>query len=142
MNSKIAYQDRYGSFELCKTDLVAEVKVIGSCGTRLIENLTEGLMNLSKEFSPYSWGYLSLSPNVDAASQSAEIAMIEMTKKMIANGCVVDAYILTTPLAIAQTARIRTESGVTSDIQNVLFSNADDARTFIHGYINKFNRKE
>lgn len=137
MEANIKYKDKYGRFDLFKKQNYIEAHIEGACDMTMINALREGLVELAATFNNTPWGYVSLSPNVDAATQGGEDAIFAMTLELMAKGCIVDSYYLTSPLAIAQTKRVREKAGITSDFNLVLFNNPQDARTFTESYLAK-----
>lgn len=135
MKANFRYKDKYGRFDLFKKKNYIEAHIEGACDLRLINVLRDGLIELAKSFNNAAWGYVSLSPKVDAATQNGEDAILAMMQELMKKGCIVDSYYLTSPLAIAQTKRIRENAGITSDFNLVLFNTPQEAREFTESYL-------
>ena len=141
MEANIVYKDKYGRFDLFKKQNYIEAHIEGACNMTLINALQDGLVELAAAFIDMPWGYVSLSPNVDAATQDGEDAILAMMLALMKKGCVIDSYYLTSPLAIAQTKRVREGANITSDFNLVLFNSPQAARNFAESYLEKVSSK-
>lgn len=85
------------------------------------------------------WAYLSSSADAYAGTPEVETLLVSAAKKGYEWGCVQGAYVLTSPVAIAQTRKIRDEIGVFQPLEEVLFDTEEQAIEFLNDVIAKTN---
>lgn len=84
------------------------------------------------------WGYLSNAMETSAATKEVEDLLLESGLLGLKWGCVAAAYVMTSPIAIAQTQRVREKMGIPYSIQDILFDSEDEAKTFLENSVQSF----
>lgn len=81
------------------------------------------------------WGYLSSSAEASVATKEVEDLLVESGRLGLQWGCVAAAYIMTSPIAIEQTRRVRQELGIPLPLEDILFDTEEQALSYINGVI-------
>ncbi|TDF37537.1 hypothetical protein EYS14_15440 [Alteromonadaceae bacterium M269] len=101
----------------------------------LSKKYTKDVLEACESFSNNQWGYFANAMDFDASTFDANTNMSDSYRHCMKNGCVVDAYCISSPVAIHQLNKIRLELKVTSPIEERLFGSRKDACSFINNYL-------
>lgn len=114
----------------------------GTLNGSLLKFFNANLEGLIGDLKGSPWGYLSSSLDASVATQEVEDLLLESGLQGLQWGCVAAAYVMTSPIAIAQTQRVRQKMGIPQSIHEVLFDTEDDALAFLNQAIQSVLRKQ
>jgi len=134
--SELSYKNQFGSIKMRLQDniLISEFK--GAVSVSIVEYFIKAAETLIKQIDVKAWGYISCSEQAEAATPDAEKLLIQSAKLFYEKGCIQSAYVLTSPIAIAQVEKLRASIGVTEPLKNVLFKDLTEAQAFITDILN------
>ncbi|MDP2633695.1 MAG: hypothetical protein ACPG5Z_11950 [Pseudoalteromonas sp.] len=125
------FKNQYGHVKLHHESNILIASFTGYINERLVVELSNAMLQRAKSFAGAPWGYISNSKNVQAATPEAEASFVALTKNMIKDGCIASAFIFDSSLIINQMQRVFKNAGLDFNIHNMLFSNLEEAKSFI-----------
>jgi hypothetical protein len=137
--SEFFYQNKFGSIKIAFDNNIMITEFTGPVSASLVDYLIKTTDTLFENIEIKPWGYISHSTEVEAATPDGYKLLVEAAKKMGLYGCVKSAYVLTSPIAIAQTEHLRVACGVTAPITDVLFDELEQAKQFITDFLENDN---
>lgn len=138
MRNKIEGKDKYGSFALHFDNSVLSATIKGLFGDALtLKFVTETRRMVDSIAVPY-WGYYSNQIECMGGTPKAELLLADSYRHSKQSGCVIDAYLAGSPLAIDQVSRLRELAGIHSDVSHHLFDSENAAKAFIDNFLASF----
>ncbi|BDX05262.1 hypothetical protein [Planctobacterium marinum] len=134
---KHQFKNKYGSVSLERNGRIIVASFVGAINAGVLKYFSEHLELLLGELKGRPWCYLNNSPEAMVGTEEAEAVLIESGRLGHKWGCVQAAYVLTSPVAIAQTKRIRENIGIEQPLSDVLFSNEDDAFQYLTAFLDQ-----
>ena len=107
----------------------------GAVNASILRFFYDNLMSLSEELVGSPWGFLNASEHAFAATGEAEELLIKAGIEGHQRGCVQAAYVLNSPVAMAQTNKIRAAIGITQPLEEVLFASEAKAKEYLHAWL-------
>lgn len=125
------FKNQYGHVTLQHESNIIIACFTGYINERLVIEFSSAMLNRAKSFAGAPWGYISNSKHAQAATPDAEAGFVDLTKNMIKHGCIASAYIFDSSLIINQMQHVFKNAGLDFNIRNMLFSNLEEAKSFI-----------
>jgi hypothetical protein len=135
------FKDKDGSISLRRVDDILHVNISGLCGIDLVNFYSNSISKIAPQFGGTKWGLVSNSPGYQAATPDAEKVFYDVALICIEAGCRADAYVMQSPIAIAQTNAIRKSYGAPVPFEQVLFVNETDAVNYLTQALKKYKVK-
>lgn len=129
------FRNKFGSVSLERRDRIVVACFSGSINAGTLAFFSEHLEPVVGELKGRSWCYLSSSSEAMVGTQEAETLLMEAGRLGHQWGCVQAAYVLKSPVAIAQTRRIREKIGVEQPLDEVLFDTEAQAVEYLNHYL-------
>lgn len=132
---KRQFKNKYGSVSLERRDRIVVASFAGAINAGILKFFSENLESVVGDLKGTTWAYLSSSAEAMVGTEEAEALLTEAGKLGHLWGCVQAAYVLTSPVAIAQTRRIREKLGVEQPLSDVLFSTEAEAFDYLSSFL-------
>lgn len=126
------FKNKYGSYKLHVEGSIVIAQFKGSLNPELLNHFNATLLETIAPFKHLPWDYISDSPDVVAATPDAEKNMIDVSQTMGKNNCLISAFVLTSPIALRQIQRIMHGSGRDAHLQDCLFDDLQQAKSFVN----------
>ena len=104
----------------------------GNLNGSLMTFFNNNLESVVGDLKGSPWGYLSSSEEATAGTQEVEELLMESGRLGLQWGCVAAAYVLKSPVAIAQTRRVRDKLGIPTPLDDILFATEEDAMVYLN----------
>lgn len=138
--SEFLYKNKFGSIKLSFDNNMMITEFTGAISISLVEYLITTSTKLLKKRSSKPWGYISCSKKAEAATPEAYNLLVEAAKNFKLCGCIKSAYVLSSPIAIAQTETLVLATGNTTPIKNLLFDELEQAKEFITNVLEDYEQ--
>jgi hypothetical protein len=135
---EFSYKNQFGSIKISFDNNIMTTKLKGAVSISLVEYLIKTAEKLIKDITPQPWGYISSSIKAQALTPDGYALLVKAAKAFQKNGCVKSAYVLSSPIAIAQIEKLRRDMGVTIPLKDVLFDDLDQARDFMTDFLDSY----
>lgn len=132
------FKNKYGSVSLERRSRIVIASFSGALNASVLRFFSEHLESVLGDLKGRPWCYLSNSPEAMVGTGEAEAVLIESGKLGHKWGCVQAAYVLTSPVAIAQAKRIRDNIGIEQPLSEVLFDTEAEAFTYLTTFLAQF----
>lgn len=140
-NNQYKHSDEHGSYVVCFGDHIIEVKFVGSLSKQLLEKYCEDLCSMLRVIEWQYWGYYGDLTECNNESATGRDLLVDLQKKFINNGCIIDAYTVTNPVAIKHLSSSKKAAGIEySSLDKHLFPNKQKAIDFIHNSLLKIEK--
>lgn len=140
MKCNVYGSDKYGSYTLTFENGIISSIVKGVIGDSLTSKFIADLKIMAEHVPGSIWGYYSDQSECQGFTPHSESNLVESSKHSIASGCVEDAYLSGSAMAIDQIAKTRMKAGVPTDLQERLFDSEQDAKAFLQKALEKAYR--
>lgn len=97
---------------MCFGDRTIEVKFVGFLSEQLIENFFADLGLMLGVIEWQFWGYYGDLTECDVESSITWDVLVELQKRFLSHGCIVDAHSIINPVAIENVVKSRKEAGL------------------------------
>ena len=114
-----------------RQDNIVLCRFFGAINQTLVQFFEENLERVVGDLKGQPWAYLSSSTEAMAGTAECEAGLIRSGIDAHTWGCVQAAYVLKSPVAIAQTRRIRDTIGIEQPLEDVLFDTEGAARSYL-----------
>ena len=137
------HSDDQGSYTVCFGDKTLEVKFVGFLSEQLIEKFCADLELMLGVIEWQYWGYYGdLSESAEQFSQTTDM-LSKLLNRYIEKGCVIDAYTVSTPLAVELITKTRHGAGILKgSIEKHIFADKEQAIQFIHQILEKIENEK
>ena len=136
------HADEYGSYTVCFGERTIEVTFIGLLSEQLIEKYCEDLSLMLGVVEWQFWGYYGDLTKCDDDSSITRDVLVDLYKRFLKKGCIVEAYSIINSTAIDNIVKLRRAAGIEqSSLDNNLFADRLQAIEFIHSFIQKVEKK-
>lgn len=115
--------------------------VKGLIGDSLTTKFIEDMKSIVERIPVKIWAYYADQSDCQGFTPHSENNLIESNKHSIQSGCVVDAYLSGSALALDQVAKTRVKAGVPVDIQDRIFDTESEAKAFLQKALQKAYQK-
>lgn len=132
---KYYFENPFGSVSIELQEQIITAQFHGSVSLDSVNYFAKISKQLIAQISDKPWGYVSYSAQADAATPEALATFIQCAVYFYQQGCVASAYVLKSPIAIAQVQQMRSELNVTEPLHHVLFDNLQQATQFVLGQL-------
>ncbi|WP_166112331.1 hypothetical protein [Pseudoalteromonas sp. Z9A5] len=127
----MGFKNQYGQVSLYTENNVVIAHFTGYITSALLHAFKIELCEKIKSLKNRPWAYISDSFDVLAATPEAEKEMINISRLMAANNCLISAFVLTSAIAINQMKRILKCAKRNVNFSECLFTDLDSAKQFI-----------
>ena len=131
-------KNKYGSVKLERRGRILIARYSGAISGSLLRFFIDNLEVLLGEIKGSPWGYLSSSDLAAIGTTEVEALSVKVGKLAIEWGCVQGAYVLKSPVALAQTRRVRQQIGLEQPLEEVLFETDEEALSFLESAVSKY----
>ena len=107
MSSSLSFQNRSGSYKMERQDNIVMCTIKGAMGISMAKRYLDNLTNFAQQFNQQSWGFVACAPEYQGEAVGAEEHLVASYLMAIEHNCKSDAYCMTSPMAIAQLAKLR-----------------------------------
>jgi hypothetical protein len=128
---EFSYKNQFGSIKIIFDDNIIITTFKDAVSVSIVEYFIKTTERIIQTITPRPWGYISFSLEAQAATPEAYKLLIKAAKTFQQHGCVKSAYVLGTPIAIAQTEQLMAAIGITTPLKNFLFDDLEQAKNFI-----------
>ena len=135
---EFSYKNQFGSIKVILDDNIIITTFKDAVSVSIVEYFIKTTERIIQTMTPRPWGYISFSLEAQAATPEAYKLLIKAAKTFQQHGCVKSAYVLGTPIAIAQTEQLMAAIGITTPLKDVLFDDLDQARGFMTDFLDSY----
>lgn len=128
-------RDKYGTYQMEFSADILSVKATGAIGVPLAKRFHLHICTLAQSIDSNAWGYFGALVDCEAYTDPALEILLSAHEYCMMQGCIVDAYCISSPLAIAQIKGIRQKAGILDSLGSKIFNHEDEALKFIHDAI-------
>lgn len=141
-DNRYKHADQDGSYSVFFGDRTIEVKFVGFLSEKLVEKYCQDFELMLRVIEWKQWGYYANLIECDDESATTRKVLVELNKRMLKMGCVVDAYTVTNSVTISHLIKSRKSAGISDpSLDKNLFSNRQQAIDYIHSILNKIDNK-
>lgn len=133
----LSKSDKYGSYTMEIQGRILSIILKGAMGTGLSKHYARDLVKTSEQLAGAPWGYFACAREFDASTLEASDIAAQAYKYCMENGCIVDTYCLSSPVAKNQLQQIRSSLNINPPLEERLFDNKQQAFDFIHKILAK-----
>ena len=142
-DNRYKHSDDLGSYSVCFGDRTIEVKFVGFLSDSLIEKFCHDLGLMLGVIEWKFWGYYGDLTECDDESVASRDILVDLQKRFLKQGCIVDAYSIINPVAIKHVTKLRKNVGLEHYLlKENLFSDHQKAIDFIHSVLLKIEQKQ
>lgn len=140
-NNQYKYSDEQGSYTVCFGDRTLEIKFIGILSDQLVEKFCEDLGLMLGVVEWRYWGYYADLTECDEESATSRKTLVDLRKRFLDKGCIVDAYTITNPDAVENLIKSSKDAGVENYLLDEnIFPDRKQAIDFIHSVLLKVEK--
>ncbi|MCV2883371.1 hypothetical protein OE749_01500 [Aestuariibacter sp. AA17] len=136
------FRTRHGEISMEVHGNIVVGRFSGAISSNLTSKLASAITDLLAPLQGTPWGYLSISNLAEGATPDAEQGLIDALMVGFKMGVVCSAYIIHSPVAVAQMDRVRKACGATDDIRDHLFSDEKSAREYLNEKIRAYENAQ
>ena len=103
----------------------------GTLNASLMHFFSDNLEEALSDIKGSPWGYLSHSNEASVATKDVEALLMESGLNGLQWGCVGAAYLIKSPVLMAQTSKVRKAMGIEQPLEDVLFDTLEEARAYL-----------
>ena len=141
-NNQYRHSDEYGSYTVCFGDRTIEVKFVGFLSDSLLNKFCDDLGLMLGVIEWQFWGYYGDLSECDDKSAITGEFLVNLRKRFLKQGCIVESYTMTNPKSIESIMKLRVASGLEGIfLENNLFSDRYQAIEYIHNILSKVKNK-
>lgn len=141
-SNQYKHSDEYGSYTVCLGDRTIEVKFIGFLSEPLLDKFCDDLGLMLRVIEWPFWGYYGDLTECDDKSPITRDVLVNLRKRFLEKGCIIESYSITNPTAIENIVKLRMASGIQhSELHNNLFPDRQRAIEYIHDILLKVEQK-
>lgn len=134
----LKFKNKHGGVSLERKGCIVISRFTGAINASVMHFFCENLPVAVGDLRGSPWAYLSSSSEAMAGTEEAEALLMEGVKIGMQMGCVGAAYVLSSPVAIAQTRRIREKLGAQPDLDDILFASEPEAIGYLEALLADF----
>jgi hypothetical protein len=128
----LSKSDKYGKYTIEAKGRILSITLNGAMGLSLSKSYVKDLLHASENLTGEPWGYFACALDFDASTSEASSVVSEGYKRCMKNGCVVDTYCLSSPVAKAQLQKMRCALKIAAPLEERLFDSEEQAIVFIN----------
>ena len=113
----------------------------GTLNGSMVQFFSDNLEDALGDIKGSPWGYLSHSTEASIATQDFESLMMESGLKALEWGCVGAAYLIKSPVLLAQTSKVWQALNSDRSFDDMLFDNLQDAQEYLQQVIERVLRE-
>ena len=141
-NNQYKHADEYGSYTVCFGDRTIEVKLVGFLSETLLDKFCDDLGLMLGVIEWPFWGYFGDLIECEEGSATTQDVLVNLRKRFIENGCVVEAFAIAKPKAMDSLVNLETATGLKHSFnKETLFADRLHAVEFIQNFLDKFKDK-
>ncbi|MCC2604949.1 hypothetical protein [Planctobacterium marinum] len=134
----LKFKNKFGGVTLQRRGRIVVASFFGAINASVLQFFCDNLVKVVGDLKGSPWGYLSSSSEAMVGTEEAEAMLIAGGKIGLQLGCVRAAYVLKSPVAIAQTRRIRERLGVEPALDEILFASESEAIDYLEAYLEQY----
>lgn len=140
-NNQYKHSDEQGSYTVCFGDRTLEIKFVGFLSDQLIEKFCIDLGLMLGVVEWQYWGYFADLTECDEESVTGRKTLVELRKRFLDKGCIVDAYTITNPVTVEHLVKSITKAGEENYLLDKnMFPDRQQAIDFIHSVLLKVEK--
>lgn len=139
MFGTLRYQDKYGHYSIWTDGQVLFCIVHGVIGETVALHFHRHFCQLAESLATQPWAYCADLSACDGYTNEAAHSVKRSHQFGITRGCIMDAYLIRSPLLISQSQKFREALGVTSHISRHIFTDDKGCIDFLHSALSKTN---
>jgi hypothetical protein len=142
IDNQYKYADEFGSYTVCFGDCTIEIKFVGLLSEQIVEKFCEDLELMLRVIDWKYWGFFGDLTECDDKSATTRNVLINLRKRFLEQGFIVEAFTITNPRALDSIAKLKTATGLEYSFHEAsLFADRFQAIEFIHTVLHKVNMK-
>ena len=134
-------KDKYGSYKLNFVDNILRATVVGAIGESLSKKFTRDVQQICTQINLPCWGYYGDLSQCEGYTGQAARHLPEANRVAAEAGCKVDAYFMTSALAISQMSKMREQAGNESNFAERMFASEQQALEFIRQFLHSYQQR-
>jgi hypothetical protein len=103
----------------------------GAMGVSMAKRFLDNLTNFALQFQHKPWGFVAQASEFQGAALGAEEYLVASYSMAIQHNCKSDTYCITSPMAIAQLAKLRQQCNLTGLISQRICTGMDQATILV-----------
>ncbi|MFT4937203.1 MAG: hypothetical protein ACI88A_000217 [Paraglaciecola sp.] len=131
MPSTLSFQNRSGSYKMERHNNIVICTLEGAMGVSMAKRYLANLNSFAQQFNQIAWGFVASASEYQGAAPGAEEYLSEAYTRAIRQNCKSDAYCMTSPMAIAQLAKLRQQCNLPGAISRRVYSTIEHAITLV-----------
>jgi hypothetical protein len=142
IDNRYIYADEHGSYAVCFGDRTIEMKFVGFLSEPLLDKFCADLGIMLRVIEWQYWGYYGDLTECDEKSPIAQKTLVNLRKRFYSQGCIAEAYTITSPTTIEKIVKLRKAEGFEhASLDDNLFPERSQAIEFIHNVLFKIKNK-
>lgn len=138
MSDLKTFDNKHGTLTMEREGDIIVARFSGAVNGSMLRFFFEHLVLLAEAKATSPWAFLNASESAFAATAEAEALLVKAGIKGYQLGCVQAAYVLQSPVAVAQTKKIRATIGITQPLEEVLFATEPQAHDYLISYLSNY----
>ena len=127
-----AAQDKHANYKVEFVDNVIIATIKGSIGESLTKRFCRDVEHMVELFPAGTyWAYLGDMSECDGYTGQAEPHLLHNSNFAKNHGCLVDAYVIPSPVAREQLRKVRIKAELPGELNERLFDNVEQAKHFL-----------